>query len=193
MQIAKGYNPVMDRYWTTFIVTLVFLLPIMFFFLRVLYTQVQAHIIEFFLTLVVSTLPMGVLLAIGKKAADDPWSGLYLPKVLTLGLFPMMLIFAGSLWGLSAARRLGEERTWPRLGLLFLGWTFTPGGICAVVVPVVEILEQLDHHGMAVLSQPWRWWVCHVAAFMLPGIIPVIAAIRVERRCRRPSRPTTFP
>jgi hypothetical protein len=93
----------------------------------------------------------------------------------------MMLIFTGSLWGLSAAKRLGEERTWPRLGLLFLGWTFTPGGICAFIVPLIVILEKLDHRGP---GESWLWWVCHLGVLILPGIVPVVAAVRVERRCR---------
>ena len=172
------YTASMDENWWVFIVPMLLLCPVAFVLLRVLYTQVQAHLLEFMLMLIVSTLPMGVLLNL--VARHGAASSYDVAIAVLWGLFPLFLVFAGSLWALSAAKRLGEERTWHRLGLLLAGWLFVAGIACLLIGSlclvgfIVDCL--MSSHGDVVLLR---------LAWLLPGGAAVLVAIVVESRCTR--------
>ena len=94
---------------------------------NVLYTQLQASIMEMFVTLTVSTIPLGLIL-------QEPNAHFMVSERIAVGLFPMVLFFAGSLWGLSICRRMKEQDGVKRIGFIVLGWFMVAG---VVVVPVM--------------------------------------------------------
>ncbi|MCY3020818.1 MAG: hypothetical protein NTW87_17515 [Planctomycetota bacterium] len=161
--------------WTPLIVVSVLLLPILLFLGHVLYTQVQAALLEFMLTLIVSTIPLGVL----ARQATMPGHNLEVPNAILAGLFPALIILAGSLWGLSAAKRLGEQRTWHRLGLMVVGWMIAPSFI-AVSVGVICSLGGVLRLLFDRQTDPWLL----LSVFLLPLGAPLVVAEAVERRCR---------
>jgi len=167
----------LDLPWYSFVLLISPLAAIAFVLLRVLYTQVQAHLLEFMLILIVSTLPMGVMLNLA--AHSGYYSSSNEARAVLGGLFPLLLIFAGSLWALSSARRLGEERTWHRLGLLLVGWLIVPSIVCLIIGWLALIACILDFFLLPRPEElsPWLVW-------LLPGSAPLFMAIAIERKCR---------
>ena len=163
--VHMGIDIQADDIWLRLVATIIFLAPIAFVLLRVLYTQVQAHLLEFMLILIVSMLPMGLMLNL--VAHSGNYSSNEVAATVLIGLYPLMVIFAGSLWALSAARRLREERTWPRLGLLLLGWTIVPSLVC-LAIGVFELCMPLEPKLIG----------------LLPGSVPFFLAALVEHKCR---------
>ena len=171
--VVMVYTGPMNEDWWRLVGVLVLLSPIVFVLLWVLYTQVQVHLLEFMLTLIVSTLPMDLLLASTKDSRGPDWNE---ARAALLGFFPMLIIIAGSLWGLSAAKRMKEERTWHRLGLMLLGWTLVPSLACLLVGGIGLILSIFS-----LLNSEMLW-----APALLPGSVPLFVAIAIERRCPAP-------
>lgn len=170
-----GYTAAMQEDWVWPVVVLVVVLsPLVFVLLRVFYTQVQVHLLEYMLTLIISTLPMGLLLATAKGSTNPGRSA----GAVVLGLFPMLAIIAGSLWGLSAARRMGEERTWPRLGLMLLGWTVLPSLACLLAGGVSLLLSVYE---LFIYGSPFPPLYPPV---LFAGGAPLFLAMVVECRCK---------
>ena len=155
-----------------------------FFFFRT-----QASLLEVMLTLSVSSIPLGLTARFVQQEAIWFKREEFIQYVGfgCMGFFPMLMIFAGSVWGFSAARRLGERRTWPRLGLMVLGWCLVFGMPLLIVMPIASIPLVLSI-GEAlfdprVTNEAWPEY----ALFLLAGwamVWFVVYAIRVERRCR---------
>ena len=83
--------------------------------------RTQASLLESLVMLIVGILPLGTGLTLLLRAGPDPKS-IDLAKTIVGCAFPMILIFGGSVWGLSAAQRLGETDTLRRIMLLAAGW-----------------------------------------------------------------------
>src|SRR5258708_28605468 len=87
--------------------------------------RVQAHLIEFFVTLVASTIPMGVILSIARSERVME------PKKLTacifFGLLPVYLVIGGSGWGILVANRLRILGVCRRFAVIALGGGFVLG------------------------------------------------------------------
>ena len=83
--------------------------------------KTQASLLESLVMLLIGILPLGTGLTLLLRAGPDPKS-IDLAKTLVGCAFPMILIFGGSVWGLSAAQRLGETGTLRRMLLLAAGW-----------------------------------------------------------------------
>lgn len=71
----------------------------------VLLFRLQIHLFELMVTLLASTLPLGAILShMNNHRADfenEDWV-----KALAIGCVPFVFFFAGSVWGMSAIKRL---------------------------------------------------------------------------------------
>jgi hypothetical protein len=123
----------MDNGVGDFIATVISLLPIFGYLGYVLYFRVQARPLEFMLTLIVSSVPIGLLLNANQSVREVRWY-VDFEKIILIGAFPALIIFGESLWGLSAAKRLNVQGTWRRLALLVLGWLILPS-LAAMIAP----------------------------------------------------------
>ena len=143
-----------------------FIVPILAYLAHALYFRIQARMHEFMLTLVVSTLPLGLILM---RMRDIPRpEPLDLPKGIVAGLFPALMLLSGSIWGLSAARRLQEGRAWVRLGIMVVGWLVFPASI-ALLIALISFL----------FGEPARPFFIGLAS-----AIPLYTAYHIERACR---------
>jgi len=162
----------------------VVIIPILAYLAYALYFRVQARIHEFMLTLVVSTMPLGLLMmALREVNRPEAFDRV---KAILAGLFPMMMLFGGSLWGLSVARRKNEDATWPRLRMLILGWLITPAvfllflGATFIVYLQTGSFELWMLRIMPFMKIDWM----NGAVLMTLGVIPFIVAIWVELKSR---------
>ena len=98
--------------------------------------RIQMSLLEFMVTMVAGMAAGVILLSAGddKGVGNGDYALCAIPLVLGLGV-----TWCGTLWGLSAARRLGEGRPWPRLGLMALGWLMIPGVFALPTAPIITI------------------------------------------------------
>jgi len=145
---------------------LMLLMPVIWVLIRALYSQVQARILEFMLTLVVATMPIGLMLNV-VQSANHLKTRVDWEKSILIGLFPAIILFGGSIWGLSAARRMNEQRTWPRIGFILIGWIAFP----SLAIPFV-------------CGTMFPGSLIFIPGVFL-GIYPMSIAIRIERKCKQ--------
>jgi hypothetical protein len=84
--------------------------------------RVQAHLLEYFITLVASTIPMGILLSAFRRSMMMMFGKLEVCTIIAL--LPVCLVIGGSVWGISIANRLRMINTAKRIGMIGLGWGF---------------------------------------------------------------------
>ena len=79
----------------------------------------------------------------------------------------VFFVFGSSVWGLSAAKRLNETRTWHRLGLMSAGWSFIAG--IPVILKAVYLTGVISHNQGPVGSAVIVYWI--LASLLLPAIL----------------------
>ena len=145
------------------------------------YLKSQIHVLELLVTLVVGQLPALFISSLVKFHTDNPYE---LVILITCVVFPLLLVLAGSLWGLDCARKLDEQRTWPRLGLMAAGWGLICGAIGMVVFFTVAIvliiqLRLYARPGFIPKELVWIWFI------FLGFTMLTIPAVLINRRCKR--------
>ena len=98
-------------------------IPLFAYFGYYLHSRYQIRLLELTLTIAASTVPMGLLLCLAYPEVEPVRRPILFPAV---GLC-VAVVFLGALIGLSWIRWLAVQGTWPRLGLLALGWISIPG------------------------------------------------------------------
>ena len=146
------------------------------------YLKSQIHILELLVTLVVGQLP-ALFISSWVKFEPDEWFVFTIVCVF----IPFLLVLAGSLWGLACARKLGEQRTWPRLGLMASGWGLVVGTLGIVVFPCATLAligEFRDHARLSSMPKEliWTWFISLCAMLLaIPGLL-------INRRCKRQAK-----
>jgi len=139
--------------------------------------RLQASLLEFLIIVSAAANVLGLTL----RSAASGDSGSRSGSAFMTGALAMVLVYmllGGAVWGLSAARRLGERRAWPRLRLIGLGMGIYPAGAMAIAGPFL-IVEGLTAYGP--LSLPWFMASC---ALFASALLWTVAFIRTENRCR---------
>ena len=147
--------------------------------------RVQASLLEFMFLMIACGVPWGCM---AKMIADDhhEWDGPKLFAALFFSLVSVLPLLGGAAWGLNAAKRLGEQRTFLRLGLMVLGSGLIVG---LLVLPVAGIATL----ALFVPDDRERIWVVlslwSVTLLTIPGLL-VEARIkrRVEAMRKRPGK-----
>jgi len=142
----------------------IYVFPALAWLLFLAFFRLQAHILELLLILPACSLPAG--LALNMTGTDESIRWL----VGTVGL---ILLAGGSVWGLSIAQRSGERRTWPRLGLLALGWCLCPGMVAFFAI----VLSLAARDG--ILTSAWHYILATVL------VLGAIVGLVIEWRCHR--------
>jgi hypothetical protein len=156
---------------------IVSLIPILAYLVVTLHSRVQARTLEFMLALIVATMPMGILLNAAKEAQELRTNS-QIEKVVFIGLVAALVLFGASLWALSASRRVKETRTFPRLGIMLIGWmTFA-----SLVAPSFFGAYVEKHKKLYETLPIWTRALIAVLALIV-GLYPLVLAIRMELRC----------
>ena len=151
----------------------------------IFFQRTQASLLECMLVMALSSIPLGLaakMLQAGFRIGTlEHW-------VVAVGVAmgPFLFILGGAVWGFSAARRLGEHRTWPRLGLIVLGWELVVGMPLVLAMPIITYIEALEFI-VALKSGPIPTaWIGDFLA-LLAGWLLVFGAWKawqIEKKCR---------
>ena len=146
-------------------------IPLFAYFGYYLYSRHQIRLLELTLTIAASTVPMGLLLCLAYPEVEPVRRPILFPAV---GLC-VAVVFLGALIGLSWIRRLAIQGTWPRLGLLALGWISIPGFFGFMLGMVWGLAPQ---SGKPVPLGVSVWWAVVCAPIIL-------LVLYTEHRCGR--------
>ncbi|MCZ7645809.1 MAG: hypothetical protein M5U26_11075 [Planctomycetota bacterium] len=89
----------------------------------------------------------------------------------------------GATWGWSAMRRLNVARTWPRLGLLVVGWILIPGACALIPVVLTTVICLLIGEIEFFQDETYRAML-KMSLLALPGIVVETLAWRKERQSK---------
>ncbi|HEY3319534.1 MAG TPA: hypothetical protein VGP72_03550 [Planctomycetota bacterium] len=162
------------------VIAIIVQLPMLVFLITRLYASVQARTLEFLLTLVISTMPVGLCLRAAQMQHSFFLSRVEIERAVAFGLFFAVFLFGGAVWGLSLAGRLGEQRSWRRLGLLALGWMVIPSMFCLVALPFQILLVVFGEFA------PWWLLIC------CGGSAPFWVGWKLEKRCEKAKCASVF-
>ncbi|MCW8133067.1 MAG: hypothetical protein KIS92_22155 [Planctomycetota bacterium] len=162
---------------TVLLLCAVALTPIVAYLVYVLLVRLQMYLIEFFVTLVMASVPLGISQALLDRtpevnAEDNPTL-----KAILLAAFPAIFLFSGSVWGMSAIKRLGEQRAWHRLGMIAAGWGIVVGFVSALVGAIV-----------IPLSNSTEWTSVLIWSGLASACVP---GLTIELRCRKRAAQST--
>lgn len=162
------------------IILLVFFGLIVFLCLKS-YLKSQIHILELLVTLVVGQFPALFIIRWANFDQDDPNR---LSWTVVSVVLPLFLVLAGSLWGLACARKLDEQRTWSRLGMMAAGWGLVCGiiGILPFCATTVGLIGKFcEHERSSPIPKELIWtWLISLCAVLL-----AIPGVRINERCMR--------
>jgi hypothetical protein len=146
----------------------------------VLMFRLQMRYFELLFTLVISVLPLCLLLSFANNR-NQARSPTYMLELI-LGSITALLIFAGSIWGMSAIRRLKEERQLRRYLLLAAGWGLVVGLLSFLGALFLGVMLAANNWKTGGIMGDIDYW----AFKLLTGLSFVcLPGLWIERRCRK--------
>ena len=171
-----------------FILPIVFfggpLLAVLVYLSYVLLFRLQIRYVELLFTLLISMFPFGAVLT---RLSDNPdkFTTKEYVSMIVAALFPALLFFAGSIWGMSAIKRLQEARSLQRCLYLAAGWGLVTGMFAALGALILGIFlcSSLWQHRQIEFKE-------EVAGFLiLLGMVLLgLPGLLIERRCLKQAR-----
>lgn len=157
-----------------------------------LYKRIQANTLEFMLSLISASIPIGLAfkLKVGGMTYESYDFKLEFEKAFVLGMLGAVTIFSGSLWALASARRLKLDGTWPRMGVLLVGWSVTAAVILLLMSAALVAYLKFGWFEVWILrGAPYVAvdWVGVAVCFLL-GSLPFALAIWIHFKSRDAAR-----
>ena len=139
---------------------------------RTFYLQVRWTLLEL---MVLTTVCGSITGVVAKNMCSESREPFLFVPVGALSFVFMIPVFVGAWYGLHLAQLAKEERAWPRLGLILIGWL---GVIGVIAIPATALMT------FACLKRPQppnADYYCVISWSLLLLLIP---AVRVQRRCK---------